>query len=57
MNQQWSRSGKKKDKVKLRNGNVLFCRFFKNLTLCMTKIKVLVVSFPGFTDISIILKS
>jgi len=46
--------GKKKDKVKLRkpskfpefqpplNANVLFCMFFFNLTLCMTKLRVLV---------------
>jgi len=43
--------GKKKDKVKLRkpskfpefqpplNANVLFCMFFFNLTLCMTKLR------------------
>ncbi len=66
MQQQWSRSGKKKDRVKLRNhqncwfsefhppldANVLFSRFFLNLTLCMTKLRVLVLSFPDFTDIS-----
>jgi hypothetical protein len=31
------------------NANVLFCR---NLTLCMTKLGVLTLSFPHFTDIS-----
>jgi hypothetical protein len=36
------------------NANVLFCRFFLNLTLCMTKLGVLTLSFPDFTtDISI----
>ncbi len=47
---------KKKDRVKLRkpftaplNTNVLFRRFFKNLTLCMTKLRILVLSFPDFT--------
>jgi hypothetical protein len=55
--------GKTKDRVKLRNrqnwwfsefhpllnANVLFCRFFfSNLTLCMTKLRVLVLSFPDF---------
>jgi hypothetical protein len=30
----------------------LFCRFFLNLTLCMTKLRVLTLSFPDFTDIS-----
>ncbi len=34
------------------NVNVLFCRFFSNLNLCMTKLRVLVLSFPDFTDIS-----
>jgi len=34
------------------NANVLFCRFFKNLTLCMTKLRVPVLSFPDFTAIS-----
>jgi hypothetical protein len=34
------------------NVNVLFCRFFSNLTLCMTKLRVQVLSFPDFTDIS-----
>jgi hypothetical protein len=36
------------------NANVLFCRFIFNLTLCMTKLRVLVLSFLDFTDISII---
>jgi hypothetical protein len=27
--------------------------FFLNLTVCMTKLRVLVLSFPDFTDISI----
>jgi len=27
------------------NANVLFCRFFWNLTLCMTKLRVLVLCF------------
>ncbi len=31
----------------------LFAGFFFNLTLCMTKLRVLVLSFPDFTDISI----
>jgi hypothetical protein len=31
----------------------LFAGFFFNLTLCMTKPRVLVLSFPDFTDISI----
>jgi hypothetical protein len=36
------------------NANVLLCRgFFFNLTLCMTKLRVLVLSFADFTDISI----
>jgi hypothetical protein len=30
--------------------------FFKNLTLCMTKLR-LVLSFPDFTDISIVQES
>jgi len=34
------------------NVNVLFCRFFSHLTLCMTKLRVQVLSFPDFTDIS-----
>jgi len=34
--------------------NVLSCRFFKNLTLCMTKLRVVVLSFPDFTDISVV---
>jgi hypothetical protein len=32
------------------NANVLFCRFFWNLILCMTKLGVLTLSFPDFTD-------
>ncbi len=28
----------------------IFCRFFLNLTLFMTKLRVLVLSFPDFTD-------
>ncbi len=35
------------------NANVLFGRYFFNLTLCMTKLRVLLLSFPDFTDISI----
>ncbi len=35
------------------NATVLLCRFFEILTLCMTKLSVLVLSFPDFTDISI----
>jgi hypothetical protein len=34
------------------NANVLFCRFFFNLTPRMTKLRVLVLSLPDFTDIS-----
>jgi hypothetical protein len=30
-----------------------FAGILFNLTLCMTKLRVLVLSFPGFTDISI----
>jgi hypothetical protein len=29
---------------------VLFSRFFENITLFMTKLKVLVVAFPNFMD-------
>jgi hypothetical protein len=36
------------------NANVLFCRFLKNLTLCMTKLRVLVLSFSYFTENSTI---
>jgi hypothetical protein len=33
------------------NANVLFCRFFfKNLTLCMTKLRVLMLCFSYFAD-------
>jgi hypothetical protein len=35
------------------NSNVHFLQILKNLTLCMTKLRVLVLSFPDFTDISI----
>jgi len=35
------------------NVNVVFGRYFFNLTLCMTKLMVSVLSFPEFTDISI----
>ncbi len=38
------------------NVNVLSCRFFKNLTWFMTKLRVLVLCFPYFMDFSIILK-
>jgi hypothetical protein len=64
MSQHWRRSGQKKDKVKLRKPSILidpflsftlsfflmyfFCRFLKNFTLFMTKIKVLVLSFVDF---------
>jgi hypothetical protein len=34
------------------NVNVLFCSFSFNITLFMTKLKVLVLSFPYFRDIS-----
>jgi hypothetical protein len=50
---------KKKDRVKLRTPPPppleCYCTFlqvFLNLTLCMTKLTVLVLSFPDFTDIS-----
>jgi len=33
------------------NANVLFGTLFLNLTLCMTNLRVLVLSFPDFTDI------
>jgi hypothetical protein len=32
----------------------IFAGFVLNLTLCMTKLKVLVLSFPHFMDISIV---
>ncbi len=32
------------------DANVLFCRFFLNLTLCMTKLRVLVLRLSVFTD-------
>jgi hypothetical protein len=38
------------------NANVLFCRFVLNLTLCMTKLRVLVLCFSYFTDNSITLQ-
>jgi hypothetical protein len=38
------------------NANVFCCRLFFNLTLCMTKLRVLVLSFPDFADISIVPK-
>ncbi len=38
------------------NTNALFCRFLFNLTRFMTKLRVLVLCFPYFTDMSIILK-
>jgi len=34
----------------LLNANVLFCRFFLNLTLCMTKLRVPVLCLCYFTD-------
>jgi hypothetical protein len=34
------------------NANVLFLQVFKNLTLCMTKHRVLVLCFSYFTDTS-----
>jgi len=36
-----------------KNANVLFCRLFLNLTLCMTKLGLLTLSFSDFTYISI----
>jgi hypothetical protein len=38
------------------NANVLFGRFYSNLTLCIAKLRALVLCFPNFTDISIISK-
>ncbi len=38
----------------LLNANVLFCSSFLNLTLCMTKLRVLVLCFSYFTDNSIV---
>jgi len=32
------------------NAKFFFGRFFLNLTLCMTKLRVLVLCFPYFTD-------
>ncbi len=37
----------------LLNANELFCMFFLNLTLCMTKLRVLVLCFSYFMDNSI----
>jgi len=36
----------------LLNANVFFLQVFKNLTPCMTKLGVLVLSFHDFTDIA-----
>jgi len=36
------------------NANVLFRKFFLNLTLCMTKLRVLVLCFAYYTDNSIV---
>ncbi len=36
------------------NANVLSCKFFLNLTLCMTKLKVLVLCLSSFPDNSIV---
>jgi hypothetical protein len=33
------------------NADVFFCSFSFNLTLCMTKFRGLLMSFPDFTDI------
>jgi hypothetical protein len=38
------------------NANLLFCSFFLNLTLCMTKLRVLVPSLSDFMDMSNILQ-
>jgi hypothetical protein len=38
------------------NANVHFGRFFLNLTRFWTKLKVLVLCFPDFTENSIVLK-
>jgi hypothetical protein len=37
------------------NANVLFCRFFQKSHPCMTKLRVLVLCFPYFTNNSIML--
>jgi hypothetical protein len=37
----------------LNANNVLFCMFFFNVTLCVTKLRVLVLCFSYFTDNSI----
>ncbi len=63
---QWRRSGKRKDRMKFSlppksmvfwvsspplSANVLFLQvLFLNLTLCMTKLRVLVLCFSYFTD-------
>jgi hypothetical protein len=39
----------------LLNAIVLFCRFFLNLTVYLTKLRVLVLFFSDFTDISNVL--
>jgi hypothetical protein len=39
--------------IALLNANVLFRRFSLNFTLCMTKLRVLVLCFSYFTDNSI----
>jgi hypothetical protein len=36
------------------NVNVLVCRFFLNLILCTTQLRVLVLCFPHFSDNSIV---
>ncbi len=38
------------------NANVLVCRFFLNFTWFWTKLRVLVLCFPEFTENSIVLK-
>jgi hypothetical protein len=39
------------------NANVLFCRWFFSLTLCTTKLKVLVLCFSYFRDNSNVLET
>ncbi len=62
--QEWRRSRKRKCRMKLSlppklmvfwvwpplNASVLFCMFFFNLTLCMTKLRVVVLCLSYFTD-------
>ncbi len=36
------------------NANVLFCQFFKNLTLLIMKLRVLVLCLSSFTENSIL---